>query len=608
MTRRRYALPLAIAFIAVAVLTALPSPLCARQAPLLFRNARVFDGTAVLQGTDVLVRDGLIAEVGRGLAAPAGATVIDAAGRTLLPGLIDAHAHVFGDALREAVVFGVTTELDMFTDARLARTLREEQSAGQASDRADLFSAGSLVTAPGGHGTEYGMQIPTITAVDSAQAFVDARIAEGSEWIKIVYDDGKLFGLNWPTVSRALMQALIDAAHQRDRLAVVHVSTAAAAVEAIDAGADGLVHLFTDVAPPEGFAARLETTGSFVIPTLVVLKSISGTAGGGPLLEDERIVPYLIPASAAQLGQSFPARPGSERGYAYAQETVRQLHAAGVPILAGSDAPNPGTAHGAALHRELELLVEAGLSPVEALAAATRGPAEAFGLADRGRIAPGLRADLVLVAGDPTSDITATRSIEGVWKGGVSIDRAAYAQQAAAQAASAGAAPEGLEDGHISDFEDGQPSAAFGTAWTGNTDSFAGGSSTGEFAVVEGGAGGSSRSLRVAGTITDAVAFAWSGVMWSPGAQPMQPADLSSMQGVRFSTKGDGGTYRILVFAQSRGMIPLERTFVAGAEWMEVSVPWTAFDIDGSDVSAVLFVGGPTPGDFAFQVDDVRLY
>ena len=90
-------------------------------------------------------------------------TVIDGRGKTLMPGLIDAHTHTFApEHLRAAVVFGVTTELDMFTLASFAAARRAEQAAGKADDRADLFSAGTLVTAPGGHGTEYGLPIPTI--------------------------------------------------------------------------------------------------------------------------------------------------------------------------------------------------------------------------------------------------------------------------------------------------------------------------------------------------------------------------------------------------------------------------------------------------------------
>jgi imidazolonepropionase-like amidohydrolase len=94
-----------------------------------------------------------------------------------------------------------------------------------------------------------------------------------------------------------------------------------------------------------------------------------------------------------------------------------------VRILAGTDAGVPGTAHGASLHHELELLTQCGLTATQALAAATAVPAAWFGLSDRGRVAPGRQADLVLVRGDPTTDITHTRSILAVWRRGQRIDR-----------------------------------------------------------------------------------------------------------------------------------------------------------------------------------------
>jgi hypothetical protein len=96
--------------------------------------------------------------------------------------------------------------------------------------------------------------------------------------------------------------------------------------------------------------------------------------------------------------------------------------------------------------------------------------------------------------------------------------------------------------------------------------------------------------------------------MWSAGAQPMQPADLSAASGVRFRARGDGGTYRVLVFAQSAGMTPLQHEFVAPPGWTDVDVPWSVFPgVDGKGIMAVMFVGGPTPGSFSFMVDDVRL-
>jgi imidazolonepropionase-like amidohydrolase len=121
---------------------------------------------------------------------------------------------------------------------------------------------------------------------------------------------------------------------------------------------------------------------------------------------------------------TFPARAGAS--CAGTDEAVRQLVRARVPLLAGTDAPSPGATYGASLHGELELLVGAGLTPLQALTAATSAAAKAFRLEDRGRIAPRMRADLVLVEGDPTRDILATRRIVGVWKRGMAVERVRY--------------------------------------------------------------------------------------------------------------------------------------------------------------------------------------
>jgi imidazolonepropionase-like amidohydrolase len=125
------------------------------------------------------------------------------------------------------------------------------------------------------------------------------------------------------------------------------------------------------------------------------------------------------------LDRKMPAGLGANLKLAHALAAVAALRRAGVEVLAGTDAPSPGVAHGLSLHRELELLVLAGLTPSEALAAATSAPARAYGLHDRGRIAPGRHADLVLVNGDPTADVRATRDIAGVWKRGVRCPRPA---------------------------------------------------------------------------------------------------------------------------------------------------------------------------------------
>ncbi len=576
--------------------------------PLLFRNVRIFDGIRVVAGQDVLVENGRIGKVGRGLGASARTEVIDGTGKTLLPGLIDSHTHVWPGSLESAIAFGVTTELDMFSDTARAKQARAEQSAGTAAARADMLSAGTLVTVPKGHGTEYGQAIPTIAAPSEAQAFVDARIAEGSDYIKIIYDDGHTYGMSVPTLTRETMRAVIAAAHARHKLAVVHIGDLAGARDAIDAGADGLAHLFIDKAPDPDFAAYVARHGAFVVPTMSVLESIAGLHGGADLTKDARLAPYLSRTDVSMLTQTFPRRPGAPATtYAGAVETVRALKKAGVAILAGTDAGNPGTTHGASLHGELELLVQAGLTPAEALAAATSIPAKTFGLGDRGRVAPGLRADLVLVSGDPTVDITATRAIDGIWKQGVRFDRATFAGTLAAARDDAKRAPRGSETGLVSDFDAGTTAVSFGAGWAVSNDGMANGKSNATIAVVDSGAAGTPKALAISGTISPALAYAWAGAMFSPGAQMMAPVNLSSKKEIRFWARGDGQTYRVLVFAESKGFAPLTQTFVAGADWKEYAFPFSAFGgIDGHDLMAVIFAGGPTPGPFSFRIDDIR--
>lgn len=579
--------------------------------PVLFRSVRVFDGTRMLPPQDVLVVDGRIARIGPQIAAP-GAQIIEGQGRTLLPGLIDSHTHIFGNSsLEEALAFGVTTELDMFSVIAASTALKGQESTPDGARMADFRTAGTLVTAPGGHGTEYGFTIPTIERPEAAQAFVDARIAEGSDYIKIVYDDGHAYGLSMPTISKATLQAVVAAAHRRHMMAVIHIGTLADARDALNAGVDGLVHLFVDSMPDPEFGRLAASHHAFVVPTLSVLKSVTGVSAGAELVKDSTMAPWILPESRASLDRAFPTRPNVRMHYEAAIEAIHQLKAANVPILAGTDAGNPGTAHGASLHGELELLVQAGLTPIEALRAATSTPAAAFHLADRGRIVVGLRADLLLVEGDPGQDIRMTRHIVGVWKAGVGLDRNHWRDEVTALQAQAGAKapiPAGLESGMISEFDDGTTHSEFGAGWAVSTDGIAGGKSTGEVKVVTGGIGGSAGSLQVSGTIDPALPYAWSGAMFSPGTTPFTATDLSARQAIRFFARGDGKTYRILVFSQARGQIPLQQTFVAGPEWKEYVFPFSAFDgITGDDVMAILWVGGPSGGPFAFQLDGVKL-
>jgi len=189
-------------------------------------------------------------------------------------------------------------------------------------------------------------------------------------------------------------------------------------VTAAQAGADGLAHLPFDRQLTGGFVAEMARHGTFVIPTLTMLESFCQHRGGADLACDPRVATRLD--AAAREGLCQVMSPPAAAGYAVdnALAGVPALLAAGVDVLAGTDAGAPGTTHGASLHRELELLVAAGMRPEQALAAATSVPARRMGMADRGRIARGLRADLLVVRGDPVTDITSTRDIVMVcWEG-----------------------------------------------------------------------------------------------------------------------------------------------------------------------------------------------
>jgi imidazolonepropionase-like amidohydrolase len=366
----------------------LAAVLASAPASFVVRNVRVFDGERMRPAHSVLVVDGTIRDVGPMVKATAETPVVDGKGRTLLPGLLDSHIHVLNpEDLKAALAFGITTELDMFTLKEVAAAVKARQAAGGGVDEADFRSAVTLVTRPGGHGTEYGNEMATLAPGDDPQAFVDARIAEGSDYIKVIVDDGSAFGFSRPTFDKPTLCAVIAAVHARRKLAITHIATSKDFRAAVECGTDGIAHLPADPLDP-GLARLAAERRVFVTPTLLMLLFHDATR-------------------------------------AAAVQNVKAASAAGVLILAGTDGPLPPTEPGRSLHRELELLVEAGLTPLQALAAATSAPARAFGLTDRGRIAPGLRADLLLVEGDPTVDITATRRIVGVWKRGIALDRPA---------------------------------------------------------------------------------------------------------------------------------------------------------------------------------------
>jgi predicted amidohydrolase YtcJ len=159
-------------------------PVMAQTKALVFYNVDVFDGYHILRGRTVTVKDGMIRSVtAAGVRPPDSAVVIDGAGRTLLPGLIDAHVHIgHEETLEQAAALGVTTVLDMWGDPSTLIPLKKEIEQGEHPNAADFRTAGTGATVPRGHPTQMaGPKFPTLGADDDVEAFVDARFAEGSD-------------------------------------------------------------------------------------------------------------------------------------------------------------------------------------------------------------------------------------------------------------------------------------------------------------------------------------------------------------------------------------------------------------------------------------------
>jgi imidazolonepropionase-like amidohydrolase len=383
------------------------------------KDVRIFDGVETTKSGNVVLRGGIIAQAGEGAKLTDVEKVIDGRGRTLMPGLLDAHFHILGRpevALHHAAALGATTVVDMGG----GRELNEVRRVAMTDPRlADLVGAGQQAIASDSVLRELfaGEGLPTIDSPEEAPRWMEERAREGSDFIKIVYDEARGGSLSTETV-----RAIIGAAHAHGKRVWVHALAEDKARLAIDAGADGLAHLFVGESAGSGFGRSAARHGISVIPTLsVLLTCLCGMPQAPVLLQDPRLAP-CVRAQQEEI-RSWRQDPDKGRLFRATREAISQLISEKVPILAGTDAAPEltGVPWGASLHGELELLVAEGLTPTQALVAATSATAKAFGLADRGSLRAGMRADLLLVDGDPTSDITSTRGILGVWKAGIPV-------------------------------------------------------------------------------------------------------------------------------------------------------------------------------------------
>lgn len=368
-------------------------------------NVRVFDGQNLTEPTTIYIENGIIVDHVEE------AVEVDGQGGVLLPGLFDAHIHLHHVGhLRQLAKWGVTTGLDMATwPADKMNGLRNRDGV------TDLRSAGLPATI---NGSLHSHMLPLTPAAflsgpEDAPKFVKDRIEEGSDFIKIISDV--------PGPSQTIMNALVEEAHKYGKMVIAHASAYIPFQMAQEAHADIITHSPRDKAVDGRMITRMLEDKCISVPTLAMMKAVSqppGLCAVFGLLFKPTVLWAIVQAKR---------RSGGTEKYENSRDSVTAMYQAGIPVLAGTDChdePNSpfDVPHGESLHLELELLVEAGLSNVDALRAATSLPAEYFRLTDRGAIEVGKRADLVLIGSDPLQNISATRDISHVWCGGIKFE------------------------------------------------------------------------------------------------------------------------------------------------------------------------------------------
>lgn len=576
-------------FVVSAVLLSLPTPTKKTSnaihlnTSLLITNVTVFDGTKFDGPRDIEVQDGIIQNVANNIQVN-GQLIINGNGRVVIPGLIDTHTHTFGDALASALNFGVTTQIDMFSPPPLLPAAIEQRNDIEQNSKADLFSAGVLATAEGGHGTQFGVEIETIDSSTNIDQWLDSRIQEGSDFIKLVYMP---YSNYFKSLDRSTAANIVKRAHKKNLKVVAHISSLKAANELLEEGIDGFVHIFADEIADSNFIQQAKAKGIFIIPTLSVIASATGKSYGSDLALNPAIAPFLMPGQKQHLNNDFGEHviPGFD--FKIALENTRLLYQAGVPILAGSDAPNPGTSYGASLHQEMELLELAGLSTIDSLRAATIEAANLFDLKDRGAIQKGAKADFLILNSNELKNIVSSREIDAIYKNGKLVNRTA------ATLASSSAT---ILNPSLSQFSQGL-NTDIGITWSKTDDAMANGTSQANIYLED-------KILNVDTVIGTGFMFPWAGASGFSD----QASNISKFRQVRFKIRGSEGQYRAMMFDTSTAGAPPSQTFSVSDQWREVRLDLDKFiGLDINNFIGIAIVSGPSIGEFKYQLDDVKL-
>lgn len=416
-------------------------------------NVKVIVGAVLIDGTGgspvsdsvVVVAGSRIRSVGvrANVPIPAGADKIDGRGKFLVPGLIDGHVHLGATGgpgfraadythqrieknLNQYLYFGVTSVRSVGTDREAGFAARNDEREGKLAT-ARLFTSGRGFTAPGGHPSQEIGEIARQPATpEEARAQVNELAGQRVDAIKIWVDDR---GGKAPKIKPAVIEAILDEARKHKIPVTAHIRTLGDIEHLVANGAAGFLHMVRDTESLDpSFLARLRDLRLVFTPTLVRQELAWLFAEHPERLDDADAARAFEPGVLAAIradakGRSAPP-PGREE-FNRAMRNTQRMASAGVLIAAGSDGGSSGDLPGLMTHRELELLSEAGLSPMDVIVAATRNGAMALNqAAELGTIAPGKRADLLLVSANPLEDVRNLRKIHAMLLGGQWVDRA----------------------------------------------------------------------------------------------------------------------------------------------------------------------------------------
>ena len=372
---------------------------------VVIKNVRIFDGSRIAEPRTVVIENGLLGSE------PTGGEEIDGENNILIPGLIDCHVHLQTEAdLHAMASWGVTTGLGM-----AEWPPSTHQSLRNKTGLTDIRSAGMPATCPGSIHSKLLPMPPEklVTGPCDAEAFVAERVKEGADYIKIIADV--------PGPDQETLNAITAMAQKEGKMVIAHASSYTPFCMAQDAGVDVITHAPRDKVVDYELARKMAESKQISVPTLTMMEGLSTPPSWSAILR-LLLQPSMFLTIASHIWRQPPQK------YENSKDSVTAMYKTGVPILAGTDANSEPSSpfqvrHGEALHRELELLVEAGMSTADVLRSATSLPGKLFGLDDRGVIEDGKRADLVLLSEDPLKDIKATRSIRRVWCGGIEYVR-----------------------------------------------------------------------------------------------------------------------------------------------------------------------------------------